>query len=144
MPDVQEILESVASALGELRASLPLRRLLHVVRFAGNRLNLQGSLDCSATHAPATIAAVRSRAAVALKLNGKLLQVCSPPVLEPAVWCVLCISVHGCVGAQFGRCAALGSALSPARCSRAPLVNCLPCPSQHGAVCAVSHLASQR
>lgn len=75
MPWLQEILDSIAAALAELRASPALRRLLHLLRFAGNRLNLQGSLDCSALHAPAALDAVRGRAAVALKLNGKLLQV---------------------------------------------------------------------
>ena len=73
---VQEILDCVAAALAELRSSEPLRRQLHLLRYVGNRLNLQGSLDCSALHAPETLAAVQGRMAVALKLNRKLLQVC--------------------------------------------------------------------
>lgn len=72
---MQGILDCIAAALSELRKSQPLRRQLHLLRYVGNRLNLQGSLDCSALHSPETLAAVNARVAVALKLNRKLLQV---------------------------------------------------------------------
>jgi hypothetical protein len=72
---VQNLLECLSQATAEVRASCPLRQLLHLIRYAGNRLNMQGSLDCKAAHSPETIRAVMARYAVALKINDKLMQV---------------------------------------------------------------------
>lgn len=71
---MQELLDTLSKAVAEVKGSVPLRRLLHLVRYAGNRLNLQGSLDCEAQHSPATINAAMAKYAGALKLNEKLLQ----------------------------------------------------------------------
>ena len=72
---LQELLECLACATRELRASERLHELLHLLRYAGNRLNMQGSLDCGTPHTADTVRAVMARYATALKLNDKLLQV---------------------------------------------------------------------
>lgn len=72
---VQNLLKCLSQATAEVRTSYPLRQLLHLIRYAGNRLNMQGSLNCKVAHSPETIRAVMARYAVALKINDKLMQV---------------------------------------------------------------------
>jgi hypothetical protein len=72
---VQDLLACLESAVAEVLGSTALHRLLHLLRYAGNRLNLQGCLDCDAAHSAEAIRGAMARYAVSLKLNEKLLQV---------------------------------------------------------------------
>ena len=73
--NVQNLLACLDSAISEVHDSTPLHKLLHLVRYAGNRLNMQGAIDCDIKHSADAIRAVMARYAVSLKLNEKLLQV---------------------------------------------------------------------
>lgn len=65
----------MGAAIAEARESVALRELLFLIRHAGNRLNMQGSLDVDAPHTADVVRAVMARYAAALKLNDKLFQV---------------------------------------------------------------------
>ena len=86
------MLECLERATAEVRGSAELRALLHLLRYAGNRLNMQGSLDCDARHSAETVKAVMGRYATALKLNEKLLQARALRNLEA---CIACCSLCG-------------------------------------------------
>jgi hypothetical protein len=80
---LQDLLGCLRSAIAEVRASSALHRFLSIIRYIGNRLNMQGTLDCDALHSPEVIRAAMARYAAALKINDKLFQVMDTKTYHP-------------------------------------------------------------
>jgi hypothetical protein len=80
---LQDLLTCLRRAITEVRASAALHKLLLLIRYIGNRLNMQGTLDCDALHTPEAIRAAMTRYATALKINDKLFQVLDTKTYHP-------------------------------------------------------------